>query len=426
MPTNPYTGLWSRLEPFAASDLGTLLVEREVVRIASIRGTIHVLTADDCLAFWPLFRPVFDRGLAAHPEVGPALVDVDLAPVLKWARALLSNEPLALPGLRAALGERFPEHDAAALAFACRNHLALVQVPPRGLLGRSHQVTVTTAEAWLGRRHGDLVRAPEEPSRRYLHEREVVPAGECESGCVVSGEAPAERCAQGRQGERLLAQQRPRPVQHGRRRPHTLKGGANLGMGRELAIEDGPEQAARTRGSRWRSGGGSCRGSMRSGRRRGRRAVLPRSVGLERLEPRPEPGVRVRRHLRLKPDEVVHCRQWVERCSRQQVLALQRRSVERPCVERVRHARTLARTPNAENRQNQAPTDAPVSAPSADHGHAVSVSAATSGPTSFRQALSGGPRAVGIRVLGRTVYRRLEWLELRIDGAIAGHRAARA
>ncbi len=128
-----------------------MLVERDVVRIASIRGTIHLLTADDCLAFWPLFRPVFDRELAAHPEVGPALVDVDLAPVLKWARTLLREEPLSLPALRAALGERFPEHDAAALAFACRNHLALVQVPPRGLLGRSHQVTVTTAEAWLGR-----------------------------------------------------------------------------------------------------------------------------------------------------------------------------------------------------------------------------------------------------------------------------------
>ena len=151
VPTNPYTGLWSRLETFASDDLGALLVDRDVVRIASIRGTIHLLTADDCLAFWPLFRPVFDRELAAHPEVGPALVGVDLAPVLAWARKLLGEEPLALPALRAALGGRFPGYDAAALAFACRNHLALVQVPPRGLLGRSHQVTVTTAEAWLGR-----------------------------------------------------------------------------------------------------------------------------------------------------------------------------------------------------------------------------------------------------------------------------------
>jgi hypothetical protein len=151
VPANPYPGLWSRLDAFAASDLGTLLVERHVVRIASIRGTIHLLTADDCLGLWPLFRPVFDRELAAHPEVGPALAHVDLAPVLDWARTLLSKEPLSLPAFRAALAERFPAHDAAALAYACRNHLALVQVPPRGLLGRSHQVTVTTAEAWLGR-----------------------------------------------------------------------------------------------------------------------------------------------------------------------------------------------------------------------------------------------------------------------------------
>jgi hypothetical protein len=37
---------------------------------------------------------------------------------------------------------------------------------------------------------------------------------------------------------------------------------------------------------------------------------------------------------------------------------------------------------------------------------------------SVREALSGGPRAVGTRVLGRTVYRRLEWLELRLDGPL--------
>ena len=82
VPGNPYNALWSRLDGFDAADLETLLVERRVVRIASIRGTIHLLTADDCLGFWPLFRPVFDRELAAHPEVGPALVGVELDPVL--------------------------------------------------------------------------------------------------------------------------------------------------------------------------------------------------------------------------------------------------------------------------------------------------------------------------------------------------------
>ena len=52
---------------------------------------------------------------------------------------------------RATLARQFPDLDAAALAYACRNHLAFVQVPPRGIWGRSAQVTSTTAESWLGR-----------------------------------------------------------------------------------------------------------------------------------------------------------------------------------------------------------------------------------------------------------------------------------
>ena len=49
------------------------------------------------------------------------------------------------------MAEKFPELDAAALAYACRCKLALVQVPPRGLWGGSGRVTLTTVESWLGR-----------------------------------------------------------------------------------------------------------------------------------------------------------------------------------------------------------------------------------------------------------------------------------
>jgi hypothetical protein len=51
-----------------------------------------------------------------------------------------------------ALAEAFPSIDPAALAYACRNHLALVQVPPRGLWGESGQARWALAEAWLGAR----------------------------------------------------------------------------------------------------------------------------------------------------------------------------------------------------------------------------------------------------------------------------------
>jgi hypothetical protein len=151
LPQNPYLGLWSRLDRFRPADLSDLLLERRVVRIVVMRGTIHLVTADDCLLLRPLVQPVLDGELARHRDYGPLLVGLDLDPVLAFARSLLAERPHTGPQLRAALAERFPEHDAAALAYACRNNLALVQVPPRGLWGRSAQVASTTAEAWLGR-----------------------------------------------------------------------------------------------------------------------------------------------------------------------------------------------------------------------------------------------------------------------------------
>jgi hypothetical protein len=79
------------------------------------------------------------------------LAAVDLEPVLAFVRELVAQAPRSGPQLRAALAERFAQHDAAALAYACRCLLAFVQVPPRGVWGQTMQVTYTTAESWLGR-----------------------------------------------------------------------------------------------------------------------------------------------------------------------------------------------------------------------------------------------------------------------------------
>jgi hypothetical protein len=150
-PLNPYTGLWSRLERFRPDELAEALLQRQVVRTVLMRATIHLVTADDCLLLRPLVQPVLDQELARHRDYGHALVGVDLEPVLAHAGAVLAERPRTGRELRAALAERFPDEDAAALAYACRNLLTLVQVPPRGLWGRTAQVTSTTVESWLGR-----------------------------------------------------------------------------------------------------------------------------------------------------------------------------------------------------------------------------------------------------------------------------------
>jgi winged helix DNA-binding protein len=150
-PLNPYTALWSRLDGFRPESLAALLEERRVVRIAVMRSTVHLVSSDDCLVLRPLMQPVLDAELARHREFSPLLHGVDLAPVLAYARAALGRRPLSGTELRAMLAKRFPERDAAALGYACRNLLALVQVPPRGLWGHAAQVRSTTVESWLGR-----------------------------------------------------------------------------------------------------------------------------------------------------------------------------------------------------------------------------------------------------------------------------------
>lgn len=150
-PLDPYAALWSRLAGFTPGPLGELLESRALVRIVVMRGTIHLVSAADALVLRPLVQPVLDAELARHREHKDHLRDVDLTGPLALAAELMAERPRTAGELRAALADAFPQLDAAAVTYACRNHLALVQVPPRGVWGKKLQVTLTTVEAWLGR-----------------------------------------------------------------------------------------------------------------------------------------------------------------------------------------------------------------------------------------------------------------------------------
>ena len=151
IPNNPYVGLWSRLAGFDPMSVSDLVHDRMLVRLTVMRGTLHLVTADDCLLLRPLMQPVLDDERRHHRDFAPFLEGVDLEPVIGFGREVLSDRALSGTELRVAMQERFPDLDAGALAFACRSGLALVQVPPRGEWGRSSQVRVMTAEAFLGR-----------------------------------------------------------------------------------------------------------------------------------------------------------------------------------------------------------------------------------------------------------------------------------
>ncbi len=151
VPHNPYLGLWSRVAGFDPGELSTLLTERAVVRIVVMRGTVHLVTADDALVLRPLSQPVLDGEMRRHSQYAATLAAIDVDEVVDFARPLLDERPRGARELRRLLAARFEGIDPGALVLACRNRLALVQVPPRGLWRRSGEVTTATIESWLGR-----------------------------------------------------------------------------------------------------------------------------------------------------------------------------------------------------------------------------------------------------------------------------------
>lgn len=149
-PNAPYVGLWTRLEGFRAAELAGALTARDAVRTWLMRGTVHLVTAADCLALRPLFQSLGERLFGSSP-FSRNVVGIDRAALLAAGRALLQERPRGRAELSRLLGERWPDRDPISLAYAVSYLVPCVQVPPRGVWGGTGPAVVTTVETWLGR-----------------------------------------------------------------------------------------------------------------------------------------------------------------------------------------------------------------------------------------------------------------------------------
>jgi hypothetical protein len=168
-PLAPYTGLWTRLASFDPGQLAAMTESGEVVRGTLMRRTVHLVTADDYLALRPVMQDMVERGYAST-SWAKQIAGVDMRQLLAAGRAFVEEQPRTTAELRDALGPRWPDADAEALAYAVRYHLPLVQLPPRGMwpTRKGHaRARVTTAEHWLGRPLSAETR-PQATIRRYL------------------------------------------------------------------------------------------------------------------------------------------------------------------------------------------------------------------------------------------------------------------
>ena len=145
----PFVALWSRLAGFKREDLVRAVVRRDVVRATLMRGTIHLVSRGDMMAFRPALQPVLSAGMASI--FGDRASKLDVSRLVAAARAYFDDEPRTFAELRRHLSAQFPGLDERAMGYMVRMRLPLVQTPVAGeRWAYPGQADFAVAESWLG------------------------------------------------------------------------------------------------------------------------------------------------------------------------------------------------------------------------------------------------------------------------------------
>jgi len=190
-PQEPFVGLWSRLRAFDPAELEDLLVRRSVVRTHLMRRTVHLLTADDVLAWRPRHQVMLrQRVLGVYRR---ELAGVDLDELAAAGRAVLADgEPRSMTELARALAGRWPEPGPRALGEMLMALLPMAQLPPRGLWRTKAGVRNALISSWLGREIDPPAPAGADPVgetlvRRYLAAFGPAATADLRAWCGLAG-----------------------------------------------------------------------------------------------------------------------------------------------------------------------------------------------------------------------------------------------
>lgn len=147
----PYLAIAARVDNFSPTDLSALLADRTLVRFFSVRGTVHVLSAQDALGLRGWVQPALDRRSTTDASGAPTTAKLERA-----TRAVLTEGSRPLNEIAATLHTDFPDISEEALKRLIRERLPLVQAPPRGLWKQSGGVAYAFADTYLGDQFVDI------------------------------------------------------------------------------------------------------------------------------------------------------------------------------------------------------------------------------------------------------------------------------
>jgi hypothetical protein len=162
LPRAPFLGLWARLTDFTRQDLLDAVHARRVVRSTLMRGTLHLASADDVLAFRTTIMPSRDVTLPWGVKPTPEVLEA----VLAIGREHFAPEPKDFESVRQVL-EAQGFDPVRPLAYATRMFLPLVQASSDAPFGHEPGGAFTLAKTWLGRDERSEPQ-PQALARRYL------------------------------------------------------------------------------------------------------------------------------------------------------------------------------------------------------------------------------------------------------------------
>ncbi|MFH8438505.1 winged helix DNA-binding domain-containing protein [Streptomyces sp. NPDC018007] len=150
-PQEPFLGLWSRLADFEPAALSGLLTSRSVVRTHLMRRTVHLVTAEDALAWRSRHDAMLrQRVLGVYRD---ELKGIDLDGLASDARELTADgEPRTAAEIVRALAGRWPGPGPRPLGeMVVAALVPMAQAPPRGLWRTKGGVRNVALSSWLGR-----------------------------------------------------------------------------------------------------------------------------------------------------------------------------------------------------------------------------------------------------------------------------------
>ncbi|WP_405582736.1 winged helix DNA-binding domain-containing protein [Streptomyces sp. NBC_01092] len=176
-PQEPFVGLWSRLRAFEPRQLDDALTGRTVVRTHLMRRTVHLVAADDALAWRARHDAMLrQRVLATYRR---ELSGVEVDEVEAAGRAVMADgQPRTMAALVQAIEDRWPGTPRRVLGELLVAALVpMVQLPPRGLWQAKAGVRNLPLATWLGREIAPLCADGTDPTGRRLVRRYLAAFG---------------------------------------------------------------------------------------------------------------------------------------------------------------------------------------------------------------------------------------------------------